>query len=468
MRWAVLVLLVAAMIGGTARPAVAQPRGDDFAPCDDAASDPSLHGSLCARFAAPTSYADPTLGSVELFVRMFPADGRSVGRVWLVAGGPGESGASFYPLLPFLRAAFPGYDLIVPDHRGTGFSSRLCPAEEAADSPGGPALEGAEQATCFATLEAKSPRVQAYTISNAARDLSGLMARYGGDGRTLVYAVSYGTQLVLRAMIVAPPQRVDAIILDSLTPPETSATWDLSHRSAIVDAVGRKALAPCDADADCRVRLGGSAAAAVRQLESDPKASALFPDHDPKLFLGALLNSPVTRAMIPDVAAGALVGNAEPLAGAQGEIDAVATQFGRYPQSPVSIPLVVLISASENNARPGLTKDIVEAEAAKLLFTSSLPGQLVGTAADAYPRDEAFGKTPRRLPPVLVLQGDMDAKTPFEGAKAHVALLKRAGKVTFVTVHGGPHFLLLTAPDCFTKTVQTFVQKGRTLDSCSL
>ena len=454
MRRVFLVLLVAATIGGVAPPAAAAARGNDFAPCADARSEAALIESVCARFPAPTSYADPTLGSGEIFVRMFPADGRSVGRVWLVAGGPGESGASLYPLLPFLKAAFPGYDLIVPDHRGTGFSSRLCPTEEAPGSPGGAALEGAEWTTCLATLAERSPRVQAFTISNAARDLSALMARYGGDGRTLVYAVSYGTQLVLRAMIVAPPQHIDAIVLDSLTPPETSTIWDLSHRSAIVDAVGRKAL--------------GSGAAAIRQLESDPEASALFPEHDPKLFLGTLLNSPITRTMIPDVAAGALVGNADSLTGAQGEVDEVSAQFGRYPQSPISIPLAILISASENNARPGLTKATVEAEAADLLFTSSLPGQLVGTEADAYPRDAAFGKTPRRLPPVLVLQGDMDPKTPYEGAKAHVAMLKHAGKVTFVTVHGGSHFLLLTAPDCFTRTVQAFIQKGRAPDSCSL
>ena len=86
-----------------------------------------------------------------MFLRKFPAPrpAASRGTVWLVAGGPGESGASLYPMLPTLRRAFPGFDLVIPDHRGTGYSTRLCPQEEAVDSPGGMALAGAEWATFF-------------------------------------------------------------------------------------------------------------------------------------------------------------------------------------------------------------------------------------------------------------------------------------------------------------------------------
>jgi len=62
----------------------------------------------------------------------------------LIAGGPGESGASFYGMVAELRTTFPGLDLIMPDHRGTGFSTRMCPDEEAPGSPEGGALAGAE------------------------------------------------------------------------------------------------------------------------------------------------------------------------------------------------------------------------------------------------------------------------------------------------------------------------------------
>src|SRR4051794_28087126 len=93
--WGALVLgsLAHASEQGTAT------RADGFVGCLDAKEDTALAGSLCARFSAPLDYADPSRERIELFVRKFPAPGRSAGQVWLVAGGPGESGASFYPLL---------------------------------------------------------------------------------------------------------------------------------------------------------------------------------------------------------------------------------------------------------------------------------------------------------------------------------------------------------------------------------
>lgn len=466
---AVLAAMSMVSAGGVAQAAVVAPlKPDDFRPCEDAASDLALTGSLCARFSAPANPGQPTVGQVDLFVRKVPASGRRLGQVWLVAGGPGESGASFYPLLDRLRRAFPGYDLMIPDHRGTGFSSRICPAEEAAGSPGGFALEGAEWATCFAALEAKTPWVQSFTISNAARDLSALMDRYAGRGPVLLYGVSYGTQLVLRTMTVAPRRRLDGIVLDSLIPPETTDRWDLSHRSAVVDAVGRQVLADCDADPACRTRVGGSALAAAQAVIDDPKASAAFPGGRPKMFLGNMLNSPAARARIPDVVAGARNGDLAPMRQAQADLAALGASFGRFPQSPASIPLVSVISASENNARPGLTKAQVEAEAAGYLFTSPLPGQMVGGSSSAYPRDAAFGKLPSALPPVLVLHGDLDPKTPYAGAQAQIALLSPVGKVGLVTVTGGPHFLLLTAPDCFEVHTRAFVRTRRPVQAiCS-
>lgn len=201
--------------------------------------------SLCALTPAPLSYDAADAGQVELSVRQFPAEGRRQRQVWLVAGRPGESGAGFDALIDRLRSAFPGYHLMVPDHRGTGASSRVCAEDGSEASPDGRALAGPEWGSCFGLLESRAVWPQAFTISNAARDLNRLMARHDGGGKTFLYGVSYGTQLVLRTMVVAPPARLDGIILDSLVPPEGDAEWDLSHRSQVVDAVGRQMLARC-------------------------------------------------------------------------------------------------------------------------------------------------------------------------------------------------------------------------------
>ncbi|WP_339873428.1 alpha/beta fold hydrolase [uncultured Brevundimonas sp.] len=464
----VILAAVATSLAGCATLPRSMSADTDFVPCADADSHPALAGSLCALTRAPLSYTAADAGEVELFVRQFPAEGRRLGQVWLIAGGPGESGAGFYALIDRFHSSFPGHDLMVPDHRGTGRSSRICPEDEAEASPGGRDLAGAEWGTCFGLLESRAAWPQAFTITNAAHDLSGLMAQHDGGGKTFLYGVSYGTQLVLRTMVVAPPARLDGIVLDSLVPPEGDDQWDLSRRSQVVDAVGLQMLARCDADATCRARLGGSAEAAMRAVVDDPALAALFPGEQPKLFFGSLLDSPDARALIPTVIVGVRAGDTGPLEAAQGRIEAQAAAFAAVGATS-SIPLVAVISASENNARPDLTRATVAAEASDLLFTSSLPGQLVGGAGYAYPRDAAYGTSPSRLPPVLILQGDLDPKTPLAGARAHADRFRSAGPVRLVTVEDAPHFILLTAPDCAVREMRAFTRGVRVGEAvCSL
>lgn len=192
----------------------------DFYPCVDARSAPVLNGTLCASELLPLSYAAAQLegmDSVTLFLRQFPAVKKSRGAVWLVADGPGESGAALYPLLAVIRRSFPDFDIIVPDHRGTGLSSRLCPVEEAADSPGGGALDGAEAASCARRLNGAQELVAQYTFSNGARDLRYLMRQVPSDKPAYVVGIGYGAQLVLRALQLGKLP-VAGIVLDSLPP----------------------------------------------------------------------------------------------------------------------------------------------------------------------------------------------------------------------------------------------------------
>jgi pimeloyl-ACP methyl ester carboxylesterase len=439
---------------------VASPKENAFVTCADAAEIPALSSSLCVKIAVPLDHARPGRGEIELFVRKFPAVGRVRGQLWLVAGGPGESGASFYPLLASLRDAAPGYDLLIPDHRGTGYSTRLCPVEESRESAGGTALEGAEWGSCFLALAAGLERTRAFNTTNAALDLNAAMGRLSGRGRTVLYGVSYGTQLVLRTLAIAPPRRLDGVILDSLVPPETTEMWDLSRRSMVVDAVGRKVLAACDLRLDCRGSLGGSAISIMEAVVRDPKTRSLV-GGDPTFLFGALLDFPETRARIPAILAGLRVGDVASFNESKARLEELGATFSAYPQAPLSIPLVGLISRSEGNARPALTAADLQTEAQSYLFASPLPGLLLQPGQPVYERDAAYGALPKRLPPTLVLHGDLDPKTPIEGAEAHIALFGKAGRVTLTKVEGGPHFLMLTAPSCFVPTIRHFLKTGR-------
>lgn len=431
-----------------------------FEPCADAASFPVLAGSLCIESAVPldaggASTADKEM--IELFVRKFPAANpdRRRGEIWLVAGGPGEPGASFLPVLPVLKRAFPDHDLIIPDHRGTGYSSKICPREEAPESDAGIALAGQEWGPCIGFMHANAARTRAFTITNAAHDLSALIARHRGAGEVYLYGVSYGTQLILR-MMHAVPAKVDGIILDGLVPPEADQRWDLSRRTQVVDSVGRATLKPEQTE---RYR--------TLLAQKEPGWSAAVPGGDLRRFMGHLLSFSDLRDQIPTIIDGLLRNDTSPLAQVTADLQGRMEALGAYPQSPPSMPLIMLIGGSENNHRRDLTASIVTEEAKDALFTSAIPGLLVGSPAPLYDRDAFFGHVPARLPRTLVIHGTLDPNTPYEGAQLHAAALAGAGgDVRFTTVTGAAHFLPLVAPDCFVKVVSRFMTAGSAPDRC--
>lgn len=309
---------------------------------------------------------------------------------------------------------------MIPDHRGTGYSTRLCPAEEAAGSPGGHALAGAEWGSCIGGMYADPVRTQGFTVTNASHDLSALITWYRSEGTVQVYGVSYGTQLVLR-MLQTAPVALDSVILDGLVPLELSSELDLSHRTAVVDKVGRSLLSPDQVQT-------------YEALLADPDRKALWADSVPRgdlrQFLAVLLNFPHLRDQIPAVISALSEGDTSPLLAVRASLTAEIDRLGRYPQSSPALPLVVLMNASENNGRRNLTAEEVEVEARGALFTSSLPGLLVGPSAPLYERDVYFGRSPMAVPRTLVIHGTLDPNTPYEGAVAHAAKLAGAGEVT--------------------------------------
>lgn len=450
-----IVASLAGLLLMTAAPAEPSPA---FAPCADAAAFEALKDSQCVRAAVPLDRA-PGAGpeQAELFLRRFPAMGARRGEVWLVVGGPGESGASFYPLLETFRRAFPGYDLVIPDHRGTGYSSRICPQEEAVGSEDGAALGGSEWGPCIGYAYAHRARTHAFTITNAALDLSALIDRYRGDGEVRVYGVSYGTQMVLRMMQVAPPV-LDGIILDGLVPPDDDAGRDLSHRTAVVDETGRAVLGPDGVLA--YQRLIAAAPTAVWRER--------IPGGDLKRFMGMLLDFPTARRQIPALIEGLGRGDTTTLDLVLADLERVTGGLNAYPQSASSLPLVMLISGSENNLRPDLTEEAVLAESGAALFTSPLAGFLVANPLPLYAHDAFWNANPARLPPTLVVQGTLDPKTPYAGAVAHVERLSGAGPVWLATVEGAPHFIAFSAPDCFARITAAFLLKTEPVDRCRL
>lgn len=177
-----------------------------------------------------------------------------------------------------------------------------------------------------------SARSRAFTITNASHGLASLIARYRQPGSVYVYGVSYGTQLVL-PMMQAAPVKLDGIILDGMVPAEAGASLDLSHRTDVVDAIGRATLTSAQAD---RYR------ALLAQEVSDWIGDV--PGRDLRHFMGRLVNFPTLRARIPAIIDGLSRNDKAPLTQAVAAIQSEVAALSASPQSPPSLPLVMLIS----------------------------------------------------------------------------------------------------------------------------
>lgn len=444
----------------------------EFVPCEDANTFPPIKGSMCSTVQTPLSYDRVDAGTVSLFLRKFPSAKKPKGTVWFITGGPGESGASMYSQLDTLRRSFPDFDLIVPDHRGTGYSSRLCPTEESITSPGGSNLSGAEWETCYADIARNSERARQFSITNAARDLKTLIQQNPSAKPQYLYGVSYGTQLVLRLFeLGALP--VKGIILDSLVPLQTAPQWELSRRSQVVDDIGRKLLKQCDAKEDCHQMMGEQSeqvlSKVLEKVQLHPELIGKIRDGNLKRFLGSLLDYPVLRARIPYLIKDLDNESDQELTSILAKFEVINDSFGDFPQLPPSIPLTGLISSSENNLRPDVSAAELKAEDEHLLFTSSLAGYLVKPSLPLYPHDNYFGKDTAHLPPTLVLQGTMDPKTHYDGALEHIQVMRVHSKVALLTVKNAPHFIAMFAPDCFARASRAFIRgQLKTHHTCAM
>ena len=469
--------LLAAGCATTSAP-IPAPTGEEiaFERCEDAGAFAEISDSLCARIAAPLHPDMPNAGSLDLFVRKFPAQADRVGEIWMLAGGPGETGQSYFTEIEGFRAAFPGYDVFIPDHRGTGQSSRLC-AGEMPGSPAGTALAGEEFGPCFGEIWQNAERTTAFSMTNAAHDLDYLMDELGGEGRRYVYGVSYGTGLAMRFTQLRTVS-VDAVVLDSLVPALDDAEHDLSHRSHTYDAVGRAVIARCAADPVCDARFEGGVDAALNQLIAEidagerPDLAEYVPGGNLKHALGMMLDTPQSRALIPDALKLAIETPETLPAFFETEVMPAFDLFAAvqaYRDTAFSITLAGLIGESETNRRPEMTAEDVAQEEAGLGFTSSLTTVQTFTQMPLYERDAYYDAPYENLPPILVLQGDLDPKTPLAGAERHVADMREAGgDVEFVVVEDAPHAVWFFAQTCVQQSLDAFFNDQSPAASCSL
>ncbi|WP_437477877.1 alpha/beta fold hydrolase [Sorangium sp. So ce1014] len=208
----------------------------------------------CAEIPVPLHWDQPDGKTITFFVkRKLSATQPSRAQLWLLNGGPGYSGADFEPLVELLGAIDPTLDMYMPDHRGTGRSSRLgCPDGETPESESGSYLTDAEVAACLPELKAElGDDIKGYTVTNAARDVGEIIERTRVPGSdVLVLGGSYGTIWGHRYLQLYPDQP-SAVSLTAL-----AVNSHLSDIDRWLNDLGQRFMGLCGADPSCSDKLG--------------------------------------------------------------------------------------------------------------------------------------------------------------------------------------------------------------------
>jgi pimeloyl-ACP methyl ester carboxylesterase len=383
----------------------------NWTPCPLSSDASSGEGALCASIPVPLRWDEPTGETIDFFVKKIPAAMQPPrGQLWLLNGGPGYSGADFEGAIQAQTV-----DIYLPDHRGTGRSSRLgCPVQEADDSDGGIGVTDAEMQACADAMIAEwEGKLDGFTITNAARDVGEVIAATSTpDDDILVNGGSYGSIWANRYLQIYPDQ-ADGVVMDAF-----AVGLALTRDDVYFNQLGEKWMTACAVDPICGAALGPDPfqrmTDAVDGLEAGacPEIAAQGWDRaELHLFWSFFLYTWDLRSLIAPMAL--RIDRCEPR-------DVVALQNLRdiftQPSQPTAaqryfsmmlLTHIMLSELWEDPAPPASELADIEANA-------TIAHGIVATAAELYPSwpryplDDYAGGLAETTTPVLMMRGGYD------------------------------------------------------------
>jgi pimeloyl-ACP methyl ester carboxylesterase len=179
-----------------------------FAPCGDS------NNFGCGHLRVPLAPNGGAPGAITLAIRRHRAPaGDAKSAVIALAGGPGQAALPFTEqFASLLGPIISTRDLIVYDQRGTGLSQALSCHRFQRAGASSPSPRGV--AECAAQL---GPGRAFYATPDSVADIEAIRAA-GGYEKLVLYGTSYGTKLA-EQYAQAHPSRVEALVLDSVVPP---------------------------------------------------------------------------------------------------------------------------------------------------------------------------------------------------------------------------------------------------------
>jgi len=422
-----------------------------------------LSGLRCATLQVPLNYADRGGRKITIALSMVPATApksQQQGVLLVNPGGPGEPGRSLASavatgLSPQVAA---DYDIIGFDPRGVGASVPALSCDPSFFSGVRPdyipANAAAEQVLITRAKTYAADCGQRYgwllpylTSANAARDMDEIRQAFGVQ-KISYYAFSYGTYLG-QVYATLFPDRVRRMVLDSTVDP--TGAWYADNISQDYAFQGRlNAFFAWAAKYDGTYHLG-STAAQVRsayyqardRLKANPISGSSGPQIGPDEFDDTFLIAGYLNTVWPDYA--------QALADylTNGSTSALVSQYQEWGvQNENAFAVYNAVECADVN----WPRTWARWQADTLRVYKAAPFQAWDNAwfnaACAFWPVKGPAQPLRikdaGLPPILMLQGTLDAATPYAGAQNAHRLLPSARMV--VVTGGGNHGQSLESP----------------------
>ena len=422
----------------------------------------------CAGLPVALDPGGPTPGAVTLALRRHRAPiGEARTAIVALAGGPGQAAVPFAEdFAELLGPIAATRDLIVFDQRGTGESGALsCKAlgHISAATPPPAAIRA-----CAAQLGGARAF---YGTAASVADIEAIR-QAGGYERLVLYGTSYGTK-VAEDYAQAHPDRVEALVLDSVVPPGAPEAFNRSTFTA-VNRVLREVCrqhACRDVTADPARDLarvlsrvhGGGLHGRVVGPSGRPRRISLTA----KAILGVLLSgdfsAPLRAALVSDVRSAAL-GDDAPLARllttVPGEEEAEAAgidvplyyatscQDQAFPWTPAASPAARLAQAWAA-ARALGSSAFSPFDASDAIQLSDIPACAYWPSGTPFP---PLGAGPMPRVPTLILSGAYDLRTPTSNAREVAAAIP--GSDLLLVPRAGHSVLGSDASGCAARALQ--------------
>jgi pimeloyl-ACP methyl ester carboxylesterase len=444
----------------------------------------------CGTVSVPLDRSGRVPGNIDIYVQHVPAEdlpdvsgggasGQPRGAIFALAGGPGQPATQFTTdfLFAFGDQA-EGRDLVTFDQRGTGHSGLLrCPEIEQVTLLSRYPDAGQKCA------ERLGDRRGLYTTSDSVDDMEAVRQAIGVD-KIAIYGASYGTKVAL-AYAARYPEHVERMILDSVV---TADGPDPLYRDTF-NASPRVERASCGGQCDFTADAGDDLVAFAKQLGDGP-ARGFVVDRRGRpqpqslgstrllfLMLGGDF-APRIRAALPAAIFDARRGDPAQLLrlASLGEAGAEPTNPRDFSAAIFTATICEEASFPWQRDAPFEDRDRQTAETIARLgddaFTPFGPGAAAQSDLIQLCRrwSEASNGPPSVTPPLpdvptLILEGELDLRTPLEGAQRVAAQLPQS---TLVTIPATGHSTLGSdASSCTLRAVTRFLERRSVRPTCA-